>query len=427
MFIDEIEIENFKVISNMKLKLKPGVNVLIGDNGVGKTSILEAIVVALGGFLNGVTGVSAKNVLLSDVRIDTMNIGGASTSIKYYTPVRIECNLNVDEQTYKWARIREDESSNRKTKTEKIFRDIAKYAKDVTNDISKELPVFSYQSSIRASQTRRGDFGAEMKKRMDDRRCGYLGCLDSVFDLKRIKEWCYEMERIAFDQDRKIDEYEQFKYIVGIVMQKMSELKEMPKIFYSRQYKDLVYMEGREVIPISCLSAGYQSVLWMVMDIAYRLATLNPGKKELMKCEGIILIDEIDMHLHPKWQWNVIQTLETCFPHIQFIIATHSPIIISSCKHANLILIDSEQEVIYLQNAYGYPVNDVLELCQGSTDILKEIKILREKFDFALNDGRYDEAAGILEKMSKEYGETNTEVLKAKTELEVERSFGEED
>lgn len=427
MYIEKIGIENFKAISTMELKFKPGVNLLIGDNGVGKTSILDAIVIALGGYLNGVNGVSAKNIPLADVRMDTLNVGSVSTSIRYYTPVKISCKLNVDDQIYEWERIREDEASRRNTKIVKKQGDISKYAKDITNDVLWELPVLSYQSSIRASQTRRGDFGAEMKKRMDDRRCGYLGCLDSVLDLKRVKEWCYEMQRAAFDQNKKIDEYEQFKRIVGTVMQLMSELKDMPQVYYSRQYKDIVYSESGEVLPISCLSAGYQSVLWMIMDIAYRLATLNPGKNNLMKCKGVVLIDEVDMHLHPKWQWNIIKTLEKTFPNIQFIIATHSPIIISSCKAGNLILIDNKQEVSYLKDAYGYSVNDVLELCQGSSDVLKNIKVMREEFDIAITESNFDKAAQIVDEMIEEYGADNTEVIKIKTELDMEKSFGEED
>lgn len=426
MYLERIRIENFKAISTLELHLKPGVNLLIGDNGVGKTSVLDAIAIGLGGYLNGVNGVSAKNILLSDIRIETLNVGSASTSIKYYTPVKISCELNADNQIFKWERIREDESPRRKTKTVKMQNDISKYAKMITNDISQELPVLSYQSSIRASQTRRGDFGAEMKERMDDRRCGYLGCLDSVLDLKRVKEWCYEMQRTAFEQNRKIDEYEQFKKIVGTVLQQMSELKEMPQVYYSRQHKDIVYLEGEEVLPISYLSAGYQSVLWMVMDIAYRLATLNPGKNDLMQCKGVVLIDEVDMHLHPKWQWNIVKTLKETFPNMQFIIATHSPIIISSCKAGNLILIDDKQEVSYLKDAYGYSVNDVLELCQGSSDVSKNMKMLSEEFDIAISESNYDKAEQIVDTMTEEYGMDNTEVIKAKTELDMEKSFGEE-
>ena len=210
-------------------------------------------------------------------------------------------------------------------------------------------------------------------------------------------------------------------------MQLMSELKEIPQIYYSRQHKDIVYSERGEVLPVSCLSAGYQSVLWMIMDIAYRLATLNPDKNNLMECKGVVLIDEVDMHLHPKWQWNVVKTLEKTFPKIQFIIATHSPIIISSCKAGNLILIDDKQDVSYLKNAYGYSVNDVLELCQGSSDVLKNIKVLREEFDKAITECNYDKAVQIVNKMTEEYGIDNTEVIKVKTELEMEQSFGGED
>ena len=163
------------------------------------------------------------------------------------------------------------------------------------------------------------------------------------------------------------------------------------------------------------------------MDIAYRLATLNPGKDNLMECKGIVLIDEVDMHLHPKWQWNVIKTLEKIFPNIQFIIATHSPIIISSCKACNLILIDDKQEINYLKEAYGYSVNDVLELCQGSSDVLKNIKTMREMFDIAINSNELENATRIVADLTKEYGADNTEVMKMKTELDIEKSVGEED
>lgn len=427
MYLEKIKIENFRVISTMELDFKPGVNLLIGDNGAGKTSVLDAIVVALGGYLNGVNGVFARNILLSDIRMDTLNIGSISTSIKYYTPVKINCRLNVDNRIYEWERLREDDSPRRKTKMIQGQGDISKYAAIITNDVLQELPVLSYQSSIRASQSKRGNFGAEMKKNMDDRRCGYLGCLDSVPDVRGIKEWCYEMERAAFERNKRIDEYEQFKKTVGTAMQLMSELKEMPQVYYSRQHKDIVYLERNETMPIAYLSAGYQSILYMVMDIAYRLAVLNPGKNNLMECKGIVLIDEVDMHLHPKWQWNVIKVLENTYPNIQFIIATHSPIIISSCRAGNLILIDDRQEVHYLKDAYGYSVNDVLELCQGSSDVLKNIKVMREKFDIAVSEGNLNRAAQITKDMIEEYGIENTEVIKIKTELDMEKSFEEEE
>lgn len=427
MYCERLEIENFKGISKMELNFQPGVNLLIGDNGVGKTSVLDAVVVALGGYLNGVNGVSAKNILLSDIKMDTYNMGSSSTGIVYNVPVRIACQMQIDNERMSWERVREDETSKRKTRTIKQFGDITKYAQGLVNNLEAKLPILSYQSSLRASQTRRGDFGAAMKEKLADRRCGYLGCLDSVPDLKKVKEWCFEMERAAFIRGEKIKEYEQFREIVAAVMQQMNGLKMRPQIFYSRQYDDLVYSEKETVIPISQLSAGYQSVLWMVMDISYRLAILNPNQDDLRLSKGIVLIDEIDMHLHPKWQWNVLSTLQNQFPRVQFIIATHSPIIIASCKNGNLILIDDKQKVTYLADAYGYTVKDVLELCQGSTVVLTEIARNLEVFERELNKGNYVMAEKIISELTQKYGEKNTEIEKARVELELEKELASED
>jgi hypothetical protein len=91
-----------------------------------------------------------------------------------------------------------------------------------------------------------------------------------------------------------------------------------------------------------------------------------------------------------------------------------------------LILIDDNQEVTYLKNAYGYSVNDVLELCQGSTDILNSIKSMKNLFDIAIDNNDLDRASAILKNMSDEFGNDNTEVLKAKTELDMEVLLREE-
>lgn len=77
--------------------------------------------------------------------------------------------------------------------------------------------------------------------------------------------------------------------------------------------------------------------------------------------------------LHPKWQWNIIKALSVTFPNVQFIITTHSPIVISSAKEAHLVLLDEKKQVTYLPDSYGYPVEDVLLFRQesGSRPILQ--------------------------------------------------------
>jgi len=416
LLFNEVQIQNYKAIRDMNLKFSPGINLLIGDNGVGKTSVLDALSVALGGFLSGVSGVAVSGIQQSDVRIETKRVAGASAAIEYMTPTVIECTMEVGGRTFNWARTREGESSKYGTKMSS--RKIASYAAKLTNDAENTLPLISYMSTMRVSRSKRGDYGSATK-RLNDRRCGYIGCLDSALDIKGIKEWCLNMEMEAFHQEKPIPEYESFKQTVSEVMQKMSALESLPSIVYSKTFQDIVYSEGENTLPISYLSAGYQSLLWMTMDFAYRLALLNPGKNDCHQAAGVVLIDELDMHLHPKWQWNALSALEEVFPQIQFIIATHSPIIISSCKNGRLISLDSEQNVSYLEDAYAYSITDVLELRQGSLGVPKEIRVLTNRFEDALNLGDYARAQEILQDMKEKYGEDNTEVKSAMLDLEL--------
>lgn len=409
MFIEKVSIKNYKAIKDLEIEFRPGVNLLIGDNGVGKTSVLEAITVALGGFLAGIPGVSAKNILSDDVRIHLHSMGQASSAIEYMTPVEIGCQVDIEGEKYKWIRKRKDELPNSKTTVDN--RSIATYAQKITNNLSVPLPLLCFQSEARVWQTRRSNFGMELKKKLNDRRCGYIGCLDYSLDIKGIKEWCLKMELAAFQQNARVMEYEAFKSLVASVMQKMSGLKEKPVISYSQQIEDIVYYENGQSMPLSYLSAGYQSLLWMTMNLAYRMALLNPSAGEHMaQTPGIVLIDELDMHLHPKWQWNVVKALEETFPKIQFIVATHSPIIISSCKNENLILLKNQQEVLYLPNAYGFSVTDVLELRQGSMEKPKEIMEFCDAFEKALNREDYDVAKHVIQLMTAELGENHDEV-----------------
>lgn len=253
VFFKEVKIQNYKAIKDMQLHFSPSVNLLIGDNGVGKTSVLDALAVALGGFLTGVSGVSVSGIQQSDIRIEVDRVAGASAAIKYMTPTVIECEMESDGKTFTWARTREGESSEFRTKTSN--REITNYAGKLTNDAEHALPLISYMSTMRVSRSKRGDYGSASKK-LNDRRCGYIGCLDSALDIKGIKEWCLNMEMEAFHQERPIPEYESFKGVVSEVMQKMSELKSPPVILYSKLFHDIAYSEGGNTLPISYLSAG---------------------------------------------------------------------------------------------------------------------------------------------------------------------------
>lgn len=115
-----------------------------------------------------------------------------------------------------------------------------------------------------------------------------------------------------------------------------------------------------ELHPMYEMSDGYRSVLSMVADIAHRMAVLNPQLgNAILETPGIIIIDEVELHLHPGWRKRILKDLTSVFPNIQFIVSTYSPEVITSYKEANLILLKHEGSATQIESAYGKDVNTV--------------------------------------------------------------------
>lgn len=438
-YLSDIIIRNYKGIKELELSFppRPGVTILLGDNGVGKTSILEAIATGLSGYLEGVRGSSPRNILIQDIRIHTETLGGASTAIQQVTPVEIICKASINGEEFTWERTRELATTGHGATTKTLDStngSLRGFATKLTNDPHEMLPVLSYFSTNRLSAAEKisnNDISKLMDKveqKLHDRRSGYTGCLRNTIDKEMIKAWVLKMDMEHYFRDSEIPEYEAFKDIVSSTMMLMSDLANPPKLYYSRQFRDIVYEEGNQPLPISYLSAGYQSLLWIVMDIACRIALLNPHfGGDMRQTSGIVLIDELDMHLHPKWQWNVLRALSETFPKIQFIVATHSPILVSSCKDGNLISIDENHQVCSLSSAYGYSIDDIVELVQGSSSAPRRIKELLRQFETAINKGDLESASKIYSVMKLEYGKDNSQVKYAEEELRFENfDFSEE-
>ncbi len=230
------------------------------------------------------------------------------------------------------------------------------------------LPVISYQSFSRVSNQKKDKWENPFS---DDysRVVGYMDCLEEAANDKMLSNWCKRMEQISWQQGETILEYEIVKKTVSRFMQLMQE-DERIHIFYDKRTEELLYSNTEEVLPIRLLSSGFRNLLGMVFDIAYRMAVLNPDLLEEIteKTPGIVLIDEIDMHLHPKWQWKVVDALKNTFPLVQFIATTHSPIIVASCKEENLIMLhlediflDKPSEVVLGKTVKGWMSDSVLK------------------------------------------------------------------
>lgn len=237
--------------------------------------------------------------------------------------------------------------------------------------------------------------------------------------------WCAKMEQVSWQKDKKIGEYEAVKNALSHFMAVMDE-GHISRIQFDKQTSELSYIDSGASLPIRCLSAGYQSVIWMVLDIAYRMAVLNPNLRErAADSTGIILIDELDMHLHPKWQWKVIEALQETFPNVQFIAATHSPILIAACKDGHLIYVDHDS-ISYGMTDYGMEVNDVLTYTQGSNAMAESVKEQMDSFYGLIEEGKLEDAEKELFQLEQSLGKEHTELNKARTALDFERAIRED-
>ena len=173
--------------------------------------------------------------------------------------------------------------------------------------------------------------------------------------------------------------------------------------------------QGQELV-VNQLSDGEKNLLAMVGDLARRLAIANPDPtKNALEGEGIILIDEIEVHLHPKWQRDIIPRLTSTFPNCQFIVTTHSPQVLSNVKKENVFIVEDFQ--VYPADAYtfGRDSNSILSELMGVPERPVQIKNQLKKCLYKIDDGNIEEAKVLLHELSDLIGHDDSEIVKANT------------
>ena len=156
------------------------------------------------------------------------------------------------------------------------------------------------------------------------------------------------------------------------------------------------------------------------------MAVLNPflGEK-IADTNGVVLIDELDMHLHPKWQWEVIDALRKVFPNVQFIATTHAPILFASAK--NVWIIDIENgEPAYGYSHYGIDVNTSINYFQKTNEVPEEIQKVIDLFCDEMDEENYSQARKILDDLEKLTAPQNPILAKLRTRYEIETAALEE-
>ena len=415
MVLRDAYIQNFKGIAKWHLEFRPGFNLIKGVNGTGKTSILEALAVGLGGYISGIDGVATRHFSKEEIRKQYLLTGDGSCTEQRLLPVAVSLIADLgNEQLVTWTRDRISTQSSRSTVHP---REIARIAELMSNDPKRVLPVLCYHGTGRVWSQKRAKSESVFKKY--NRTVGYTDALQEASNNKLLLDWCVKMEQVSWQKSSKISEYEAAKRTVADFMSNMEQSYPY-EVFYDKQLEELVVREGDSFLPISCLSSGYQSLVWLVLDVACRMAMLNPFLMgNIASTPGVVLIDELDMHLHPKWQWRIIDALRKTFPQVQFIATTHAPILFSAAQ--NVWLIDIDQDAVkYSYSHYGIDVSTSITEYQGEYDLPELVKQDVNAFYNAMDEENYSKAKNILDRLIESTAPEFPLIVSLKTRYEIE-------
>lgn len=368
MHIQTLHLQNFRRFEEKKITFHPQFNVLIGENGSGKTAILDAISIFLYGEMLSIEGINELIPKFWGSKQDIM-IGKESANI--------EISINGNEKYI-------------------IHKNINKSLVKVTSGsffIKKEIidtafkPILAYYPSARPNYFLKVD-AVENEAKENEEIVEYL-CYKNAFSynydrFKDFFKWFINEENFENSEKVRNRNFDllnpHLQAVRHAISTFLSILMDSPLKNVRTQQTDIVggvtYLfdvkttvlvidKGTTTLQIEQLSSGEQTVLLLVCDIVRRLTLANPQLHNPLDGKGIVMIDEIDIHLHPTWQRKIVEALKQTFPNIQFIVTTHSPLIIQEMKH---------EEIVFLDETSDYEPNlltpdSILMRIQGLPDI----------------------------------------------------------
>lgn len=423
MKIQQIVLSNFRLFEKFECSFESDLTVLVGVNGQGKTTLLDGITIALGQFVGGFgTGVD-KGINDSDIRLakvatgwndetrETSSYGGYQ--MEQQLPVSIMAKPFPEQNLLfkKWVRSR-NTLKGRTTQVKELKEFAAKLQQAVQKGKEVTLPLIAYYGTGRLWAQKRLNEIKSPNNKIDSRLDGYKNCLDPASSYSTFSHWLRKQTLAELEHQMVVKErglpksatprsnwIESISNAVDIILESTG----WQNLRYSAIHQTVVVTHPEHGdYPVSLLSDGLRNTIGMVADIAYRAVLLNPHflTAATKKTPGIVLIDEVDMHLHPEWQQMILTQLIKAFPNIQFIVTTHSPQVLSTVKREQIRLITHS-------GGFGegtFPVGETL--AEASNDVLERVmKVssrpplpqveLYEKYITLIDRGSYESVEAI--------------------------------
>lgn len=390
--VDELRAENFRGFESLKVRFDPSFNVLIGDNAAGKTSVLDALAIVLSQW-SAAAGVVPAAIEPSDLRIVANNSNGV---VRLDQP--FACKLDAVVAGRKASLSREGPNSKSVKQNFWLYQEAEVALKQAGKEGGATLPVVAHYPAHRNDGGWTGRQSVNQHGQLE-RKAAYNNALPVLLAQSHFPTW---MERQAFvtfqDEGHEAPASSTLRNALRDVVPGATEVR-----YLAKAESVVVTFEDGHTLPVDRLSAGQRAMLTLFGDIGWRMVQLNPelGERVLTETPGVVLIDELSLHLHPRWQRRIAADLRRTFPLVQFIVATHSPLIVGEVKsECVLVMGTGRAEVPTAQQSYGLSANQVLTRVMGAEAVQPdEVTELLAGARHAVRERRLDDAQTLSDRV----------------------------
>ncbi|MDE2890063.1 MAG: AAA family ATPase [Gemmatimonadota bacterium] len=368
MKLKSVEIENYRAVKELCLHLDPQLTVLHGDNAHGKTSVLSAIALGLGAVPSLLPDVSGIGFLKKD---------------RHAAGGRVRVSLTAT-NGIKWERSASGTRKARRFLNKDAVDEPTRYPlRDLKQWLEKsalaawgspvDLPIMAFydtERAVRGLPKKRGRTTSN-----DSRYAALEGALSARTNFRELFEWFYMKEneelrkqRERRDHDFRLKELTAVRDAISMMIDYVDEphVELRPLRFVVSEKLD---GESTEQRTLDQLSGGCQAVLALAADLAWRMVQGNPHRETPLDSEAVVLIDEVELHLHPSWQQRILGDLHRTFPNAQFIVSTHSPQVLTTVEPNRIVNLHRDGDRIVAGTpaaaTYGAEAGDVLSVVMG--------------------------------------------------------------
>ena len=399
MRINTIKIKNFRGFEDKSFEFDSRMNVVLGNNTTGKTTLLHAVQIALGAYLQALTLIpGGKYFSRNFLKGDQVRKYSESTKSFLLDELKPSIEVNADyyagrvalgtkdysEQIKNITWRREGSKNSRKNNGELMDEVYYMEQQRRNADATKVNSIFPLMLSFGATRLQNNYNGAEKTKaRASREEKAYKCALDEQVDFKSAFDWIYSYEKNILKELEFEGTDEAF---IQAIKEAIPAIKQIFIDKKNDEFTAQIQMTG-DLTPrwltYDMMSDGFKSMINIVAEIAYRCIELNGflGKDAVKKTPGIVLIDEVDLYLHPHWQQHILEDLQKAFPMFQFIVTTHSPFIVQSVDTNNIITLDAKVSPISPSNR---GIEEIMVAEMGlDIDISNRSEKYRKKYDLA--------------------------------------------